>query len=223
MSAPEIELRCIELEKKYLSKTIFRGINLILSNSSSLSITGKNGSGKSTLLKIISHLIRQSGGKIEIKINGKLIEKENIFKYTGMLAPYINLYDELTASENLHFFCKLKSTSSNNISEKEIKERINFLLEKVNLYKRRNDLIRDFSSGMKQRVKLAFAVINEPPLLLLDEPRTNLDTEGIDVVYEYADLQKKNGILIVATNEPQDTSLCEQTINIENYKKILTS
>ncbi len=71
---------------------------------------------------------------------------------------------------------------------------------------------------MKQRVKLAFAVINSPRLLLMDEPRTNLDTEGVDLVYGVAEEQKKNGILIIATNEPEDTSLCGRVVSIEDYK-----
>ncbi len=92
------------------------------------------------------------------------------------------------------------------------------LLEKVGLYKRRNDLIRNYSSGMKQRLKLAFAVLNKPQLLLMDEPRTNLDEEGISVVYKIAEEQKERGILILATNESEDTSICKTGLNIEDYK-----
>jgi ABC-type multidrug transport system ATPase subunit len=72
---------------------------------------------------------------------------------------------------------------------------------------------------MKQRVKLAFAIINDPKILLMDEPRTNLDVEGIDLVYKVAEEQVKNGVLILATNEPEDTSLCRNIISVEEYKK----
>jgi ABC-type multidrug transport system ATPase subunit len=132
-----------------------------------------------------------------------------------MLAPYINLYDELTALENLEFFFDLKCKKNSGISRKEyLKE----LLNRVNLYQRRNDQVKNFSSGMKQRMKLAFAVINNPPVLIMDEPRTNLDTEGISLVYSTAEEKKKDGILIIATNEPEDTKLCDTKISIEDYK-----
>ena len=71
---------------------------------------------------------------------------------------------------------------------------------------------------MKQRLKLAFAILNDPMILLMDEPRTNLDEEGVKVVYDIAEKQKENGILIIATNEHDDTKLCDESINIENYK-----
>ena len=216
---PGINLECKNLEKNYLGKTVFKNINLNLNSGDSLVITGKNGSGKSTLVKIISHLIKQSKGEINLTVENNKIEKENFYKYTGMLAPYINLYDELTAYENLSFFYKLKSDTSKEISKKELSELIDVHLEMVNLFKRKNDLVKNYSSGMKQRVKLAFAVINKPPLLILDEPRTNLDNEGIDIVYKSAEEHIKRGILIVATNEKEDFRLGKEIINLENFKK----
>jgi heme exporter protein A len=213
----KIELSCENLEKSFSHKLIFKKLTLKLTNSSSLVITGRNGTGKSTLIKILANLIRESNGKKWIKVNDKLIDRDLQFSNIGLLAPYLNLYDELTGYENLEFFLKLKLNHNKNI-KKNTKEKIINLLEKVNLYKRRNDLINNYSSGMKQRLKIAFAILNNPLLLLMDEPRTNLDKEGIDIVYEIADNQKKNGILIIATNENEDTKLCSDSINIEDYK-----
>lgn len=208
-----INLQCKDLTKRYNGKIIFQNVNIELTERTSLVINGRNGSGKSTLLKIISHLIRFDTGEIELKINDEIIKRERYYTKIGFLSPYINLYDELTGFENIDFFYDLK------IEKKENKEEeIKYLLEKVGLYKRRNDLVRNYSSGMKQRLKLAFAFLNNPPLLLMDEPRTNLDEEGISVVYKIAEEQKEKGILILATNEKEDNELCETRLNIEDYK-----
>jgi heme exporter protein A len=212
----KIELSCESLGKKYTDKLIFKDLPLKLTNKSSLVITGKNGSGKSTLIKILANVIKESKGSYKIVVNNKEILRENFFCITGLLSPYLNLYDELTGYENLEFFYSLKSKE--NINKSALEEKIKFILEEVNLYQRRNDYLKNYSSGMKQRLKLAFAVINEPLLLLLDEPRTNLDNEGIEIVYKFADKQKENGILVIATNETEDTRLCEEKINIEDYK-----
>ena len=211
-----VSLKCSSLEKSFLNKVIFKNVTLDFKEGDSIAITGRNGSGKSTLLKVLANLIRPNKGKVEIFDNGKEVIPDKVHMYLGMIAPYINLYDELTAYENLEFFFDLKCKSETNADKKE---KIKFLLDKIDLYSRRNDEVKNYSSGMKQRVKLAFAIINDPKILLLDEPRTNLDVEGIDLVYKVAEEQIKNGILILATNEPEDTSLCQRIISIEDYKK----
>jgi heme exporter protein A len=206
------EFECENIEKKFINRLIFRGVNISLKTGSALAVTGRNGSGKSTLVKIFANLINETSGKISFKIGGKELQREKFYRHTGFVAPYLNLYDELTAYENLEFFFKLKS----NFSHPE--EIINPLLEKVNLHKRKNDEVKSFSSGMKQRLKFAFAVINKPDLLILDEPGTNLDDEGKRLAYSIAEEHKDIGILIVATNDKEDTALCNIRINIEDFK-----
>jgi len=213
----KIELGCENLEKSFSNKFIFKKLSFKLTNSSSLIITGRNGTGKSTLIKILSNLIKETNGKKWMKLNGKYVERDKQFFNIGLLAPYINLYDELTSYENLEFFYKLKI---NRHKKKDVEEKIKQLLEKVNLYKRRNDFVKNYSSGMKQRLKIAFAILHDPLILLMDEPRTNLDKDGIEIVYAITEKQKKNGILIIATNENEDTKLCDEKINIEDYKGI---
>jgi heme exporter protein A len=213
----KIELACENLEMSFSNKLIFKKLSFKLTNSSSLIITGRNGTGKSTLIKILSNLIKETNGKKWMKLNGEYVERDKQFFNIGLLAPYINLYDELTSYENLEFFYKLKI---NRHKEKGIEEKIKQLLEKVNLYKKRNDLVKNYSSGMKQRLKIAFAILSDPLILLMDEPGTNLDKDGIGIIYNIAEKQKKNGILIIATNENEDTKLCDKRINIEDYKGI---
>ncbi|MCU0371730.1 MAG: ABC transporter ATP-binding protein [Ignavibacteria bacterium] len=210
-----ISLKCENLEKSFLNKVVFRDVSFELLNGSSIAVTGRNGSGKSTLLKVIANLLIPNKGKVILTNNDGKVVPEKFHFHVGMIAPYINLYDELTALENLEFFFDLKCGKGGSISRKEyLKE----LLNRVNLYQRRNDQVKNFSSGMKQRLKLAFAIINDPPVLIMDEPRTNLDTEGISLVYSTAEKKKKDGILIIATNEPEDTKLCDTKISIEDYK-----
>lgn len=210
-----VSLKCENLEKRFLSKIIFSGVNFTLNTGSSIAVTGRNGSGKSTLLKIIANLIKQNKGKIILTVSGKDITDEKRYEHLGMIAPYINLYDELTAFENLEFFYGLKCEDK---GAKYKLDYISALFEKINLYNRRNDLVKNYSSGMKQRLKLGFAILNEPLVLLMDEPRTNLDREGIDLVYSVAEAQKSRGILIIATNESEDTRLCSETLNVESHK-----
>lgn len=208
----QVTFGCENIEKKFVNRLIFRGVNISLESGSSIAVTGRNGSGKSTLVKILSNLLKETSGKISLNINGREIQREKYYLHTGFVAPYLNLYDELTALENLRFFSGLKMCG------KDYDGYINDLLEKVNLYKRRNDAVKSYSSGMKQRLKYAFAVLNNPELLILDEPRSNLDNEGIKLAYEIAEKQKEKGILILATNDREDTELCSSVLNIENYK-----
>lgn len=208
-----VEIICDNLSKTFSGKSVFKNLSFKISNTQSLSITGGNGSGKSTLIKIIANLISSSKGKISILENKTEVPVNNWFQKIGFVSPYLNLYDELTGFENLDFFYKLKSISNVSADKK-----LHSILKKVNLYEKRNEYLKNYSSGMKQRLKIAFAVMNEPDILLMDEPRTNLDKSGIGVVYDISEEQKERGILIIATNEEEDIKLCGNTLNIENYK-----
>lgn len=208
-----IEISCQNISKNFSGKTVFKNLNLNITSGSSLIITGGNGSGKSTLIKILSNLMRPSSGEITISEDSSEIPKENWFMKTGLISPYLNLYDELTGFENLDFFFKLKSEDLSNIDEK-----INSLLNEVSLYDKRNEYYKNYSSGMKQRLKIAFSIINNPEILLMDEPRSNLDKAGVEIVKKFALNQKKYGILIIATNDDEDKQLCDESINIEDFK-----
>lgn len=209
-------LICTNLTKYYSHRLIFGNLTLTLNENSSVGIVGKNGSGKSTLIKVISGIISPSKGDMALEIDSKSIPKEVFFKHIGLMSPYLNLYDELSGYENLEFFMNIKCPDK---PANERDEKINFLLESVGLFKRKKDLYKNYSSGMKQRLKLAFALLNDPLLLLLDEPCANLDKEGIEVVYRFAQEQRKKGMLMVATNEESDLQLCDSLINIEDFKK----
>jgi len=200
------------LSKAYNRREIFSNVNFQLKENDSLAITGRNGAGKSTLIKIIANIISQTKGEISISDKEKEIPKSKIFSIVGFVAPYLQLYDEFTALENMRIIKNIRNVL---ISEKNILE----LLNKVGLYKNRNDFVRTFSSGMKQRLKYACALLHDPPLLLLDEPNSNLDEEGVKMVWEIIEEQKAKGILVVATNEIEDSKLCTKIINLNKQEE----
>ncbi|CUS80268.1 heme exporter protein A [Candidatus Kryptonium thompsonii] len=208
-----MEFRLIgkDIRKSFGRLLVFDSINFELINGSSLAIAGKNGSGKSTLVKIIAGLLSPSSGEVIYQVDGREIDKLDWFKFVGFVAPYLQLYDEFTGYENLEILAKIRGLKS---YEAKIKN----VLERVNLYSRRDDLVRGYSSGMKQRLKYACALLHEPIVLILDEPTSNLDSEGVEMVWAIAEEQKKNGILIVATNEPEELKMCDEVINLDELK-----
>ena len=203
----KISLHANKLTKNFNRKAIFKNVSFDFSFGNSIAITGRNGSGKSTLIKIIANVLNPTSGTLDIKDDSVIVKKDDYYKYTGFVSPYLNLYDEFTGYENLEITSRIRGDSAENI---------NSVLQMVGLYERRNDLLRIYSSGMKQRLKLAFAVLHKPVILLLDEPTSNLDKDGISIVTSIANAQKDNGILIIATNDEYEKSLCTEEININS-------
>jgi heme exporter protein A len=197
------------IAKTFNNRKIFCEISFSLKEQDSIAITGRNGSGKSTLLKILAGVLTPTRGTTELKIDGKIIKPEDYFNQLGLVSPYLQLYDEFTGWENLDFFRRVRNI---NVEDKYLDE----LLYRFNIWERRNDYVRTYSSGMKQRLKYAFALIHKPPILLLDEPTSNLDAEGISTVYDTMEEHKRDGILIVATNDSEDIKHCGQVIDLNN-------
>ncbi|MEW6702213.1 MAG: ABC transporter ATP-binding protein, partial [Bacteroidota bacterium] len=175
-------------------RLIFDEINFSFSSGNIYGISGPNGSGKSTLVKIISDLISPTRGKVIHKFLGKVVEYERLHNHLGFVSPYLFLYDEFTAEENLIHFANIRGIKFN-------KDRSDFLLKELNLFDRKNDLTRGFSSGMKQRLKFICALLHNPQLIILDEPTSNLDSSGKEIIYELIKIEAKNNLVIVASNE----------------------
>ncbi|MCK4655733.1 MAG: ABC transporter ATP-binding protein, partial [candidate division Zixibacteria bacterium] len=166
-----------------------------------------NGSGKSTLLKIIAGLLAPSSGSITLSIDGQEAAAEIRHRSVRLVSPEMNLYDELTGSENLRF---LSSVSGVPVS----RDKIDTILNSVGLGERGNDFFGESSSGMKQRLKLASALMSDPPLLLLDEPSSNLDDDGREFVYRVMEEQKSRGILVYATNEQDEQRFGDRIVRL---------
>jgi heme exporter protein A len=205
-----------KLVKYFGRRLIFNNLDLEFSSGNIYGVSGPNGSGKSTFVKIISDLISPTRGKVQHYLNNKQIVSENIHAHLGFVSPYLFLYDELTAEENINHFAKIRGI--NNYHEYSDQ-----LFNDFGLFERKGDLVKGYSSGMKQRLKFIFALFHSPLLLIFDEPTSNLDNSGKDIVYKKIAEAGKNCLVIVASNEENDLSLCRNIIDLEKYKMINTT
>jgi len=206
----DLFLEARDLKKSFGGRSIFFDINFKLLTGRGMGIVGKNGAGKSTLAKIIASLLAPTEGEITLEVNGKRLAQERRYECIGFVAPYLQLYEEFSAWENLIFFRKIRGLSISNGN-------LLHLLKRVGLPSWESYAVRTLSSGMKQRLKYASALLHQPPILILDEPSSNLDAEGVDIVSEIMREQIKNGILIVATNDKKDLRFCNQIIDLDIY------
>ncbi len=200
------------LGKRYGRRVLFRKLSFALEGGRALAVTGANGAGKSTLLKILAGVLRPTKGVVALHRNGQVLPDEAHPLQTGLVAPYLNVYDGFTARENLAFLAQARRLS-------QAVDRIETALAQVDLTPRADDLVGTYSSGMKQRVKYAAALLAEPPLLLLDEPTANLDAAGLAMVERIMAHQQETGqLLIVATNVAAEAAKCDDVIRIEDYR-----
>jgi len=207
----DYKLTLENLVKYFGRRLVFSEINNVFTSGNAYGISGPNGSGKSTLVKIVANIISPTRGKVIHQLNDDIIIPEKLHDYIGFVAPYLFLYDEFTAEENLFHFSNIRGI-------KYDKERADYLLSKLNLFDRKDDIVRGYSSGMKQRLKFIFTLLHRPRCIILDEPTSNLDNDGKDRVYELIREEAKSNLVIIASNEESDLKLCKETINIENYK-----
>jgi heme exporter protein A len=196
------------LRKDFNRKNVFSDISFEIRTGQSIAITGRNGSGKSTLVKILSGVLSATSGNVILECGGRVIPADERYRYIGFVSPYLQLYDEFSALENLTLCASLRGRPYNGSYGDE-------LLGLVNLTSRKNDIVRTYSSGMKQRLKYAFALLHQPQILILDEPAANLDTEGIGMLRKVMGMQCEKGMLIIATNDSDDVRYVDRTISVE--------
>ncbi len=199
------------LSKAFVRKQyIFKNISLNFTNKDVVAITGSNGSGKSTLIKVLLGVLSYNSGTINITKNEQKADFHNIKDDLSLVSPYLNLYEEFTPIEHYKISADLRGIKFDIT-------KLNNDLNLFNLYKHRNSQIRNFSSGMKQRMKFVLALQNSPTLLFLDEPTSNLDNEGIEIVNKVINNHAENkGIVVIATNEEREKSLCNKSYNVSN-------
>ena len=205
----QIELN--NIGKRFRYEWIFKNITHSFESGKSYALLGPNGSGKSTLMKILSGHLTPSDGQITFLHNGKKIDGDDVYQLISYSAPYIDVIEEMTLTEMIAFHSKFKPLRKALI--------INDLIRILNFKNAADKEIRFFSSGMKQRLKLALSICSDTPILLLDEPTTNLDAQGVawyqDLMQQFSD---KNRLVIVASNIEHDYDFCEEKLNILDYK-----
>lgn len=198
------------LGKRFNKEWVFRNLDYQFEAGKHYAITGPNGSGKSTLLQIISGSAVLNEGNINYIENQKSVDPEKIFRKISFAAPYLDLVEEMSLTEFFSFHQSMKGW----LTSLDSKEIINL----SSLENAAHKQIRYYSSGMKQRVKLAQSIFSNVPVVLLDEPLTNLDAEGVSMYYELIEKYCKNRLVIVSSNDSKEYSFCNEIIDIRNYK-----
>ncbi len=206
-----MKINCIKSGKRFNRDWIFRNFTYEFIDNGHYAITGPNGSGKSTLLQVIAGSIVSSEGTISYSsgIAPQIIADE-AFKYISIAAPYLEVIEEMTFVELLHFHRIFKPFLPD--------VKVNDIIAIVGLETAAHKQIRFYSSGMKQRVKLAQAIFSNTPCLLLDEPCTNLDNTGINLYHQLIEHYCKNRLVIVSSNDVQEYSFCDKGVNILEFK-----
>ena len=207
-----MQIQVSAASKRFNKEWIFSNLNFSFTTGQHYALIGNNGSGKSTLLQIIAGYIGLTKGEIHwTNTAGDAIDSANVFRHISIAAPYLELVEEFTALEQIAFHQQFKPLQ-NGLSPIE-------LLEKIGLSNTANKQIRNFSSGMKQRLKLALAIFDQARILLLDEPCSNLDQEGIQTYHQLMQVYAMHKLIIVASNDPQEYKFCSQQVSLSDFKK----
>ena len=203
-----IEIQLEDLNRSFGDRKVLNGITASLASGDRLLVRGPNGSGKSTLLRILAGLLASTGGRVRWLENGEERDQAWRRRATGYLAPDLVLYEEFSPLENLDFFARVRGLPVDH-------RRDGGLLERLGLQGRLDDPLGTFSTGMRQRAKLAFALQAAPRILLLDEPGSNLDDAGRALVARtVGEFGDGEGIVIVATNDPAEFALGNRTLEL---------
>ncbi len=198
------------LGKRFNREWIFRNLTYTFRSGNTYIITGPNGSGKSTLMQVLWGQIPQSTGTITFRQNEQTLAQEDVFKQVSLAAPYQDLIEEFTLTEHLRFhFTMRKPVGGLTLDD---------IIDKLYLAPHRDKPIANFSSGMKQRVKLGLAFFTEAPVLFLDEPGTNLDEQAFDWYHERLREQAARRLIFVASNQKNEYPPNAEIISLVSYK-----
>jgi ABC-type multidrug transport system ATPase subunit len=213
MTTTNLSITVNNAGKKYGTDWIFRNLDLEIKPFDKVAILGLNGSGKSTLLQALSGYLTLNEGNLFYSLNGQTIDSEFMFQYCSYASPYVELIEDFTLSE-LIAHAQIYKPFINGLSVKNV-------IELSGLSEHQHKFIHQFSSGMKQRLKLTLAILAEAPILLLDEPTSNLDVQVINwfqiLIQNYA----QNKLVIVCSNSiKEEYHFCTKTILMEDYKPI---
>lgn len=196
--------------RRFNREWIFRDINYEFESGSSYAILGANGAGKSTLLQVISGSLSSSEGTISYLNEENKLDPDNIFEHLSLAAPYLELIEEFSLTEHIDFHFRFKKYRAGMDRDG--------LIGLLGLKNAEFKAIKYFSSGMKQRVKLALAFCSDTGILLLDEPASNLDQQGLEWYLSLVGQFSSERLLIICSNQEQEYSFCRHQINVADYK-----
>ena len=202
-----MEVRIDQLGKRYQHGWVFKDLSYIFKSDNIYGVAGRNGSGKSTFLKIISGLLSPSKGRIEYLIDGRLELRENIYSKVNIAAPYTDLIEELDLREMIRFHTKFKRAP--------VLTTAGQWLEMLELSNASSRPLLQFSSGMKQRVKLGLALYSSGDILLLDEPTSNLDDAAKAWFFTHLAKLRKDKLILIASNEAEDFKYCAEILRLD--------
>ncbi|WP_317898841.1 ABC transporter ATP-binding protein [Aurantibacillus circumpalustris] len=206
-----LSISLYNLGKKFNREWIFRGLNFEIQHNQKLLVLGGNGSGKSTLLQVVSGFLTPNEGEVSISVDEKKIDPEKTKNIISFASPYLQLIEDFTLVEMIEH-TKVFKPFVNNLSNEEI-------IEIIQLQNAKHKFIKQFSSGMKQRLKLGLAILADSPLLLLDEPVSNLDKNAIAWYKELISRYTNNRTVIVCSNAIADEHFfCDSELNVTDYK-----
>lgn len=196
--------------KRFLNSWIFRDISLELKSGVTYALIGHNGSGKSTLLQILAGYLSPSEGEVIFEHQGNKVKRDDIHKFLSFCSPYTELIEELTLEEHLDFHQKFRPF----VDDLDV----NAVMEIMELEREWDKAVRFFSSGMKQRLKLALSILSQSGFILLDEPSTNLDQASTQWFLNLLEEYRGDRIIVIASNVEADLQLCTDRISVEQYK-----
>ncbi len=200
-----MEILVQNLSKKFRQEFVIRQFNYTFLSGNSYAITGPNGSGKSTLLQLIAQFTLPNTGTVEMFG----VDPEFVYSQLTYAAPYVELIEEYTLSEHLEILLK------NNYLPASIT--LDILEDFIDLQPGKFKLIKNYSSGMRQKIKLGFALLSDRPVLLLDEPTTNFDEQAKNWFFNRLE-QQRHKLIIIASNEAREIEFCQEKIAIQDFK-----
>lgn len=196
--------------RKFNRDWIFQGIDYEFHTEQRYAVLGPNGSGKSTLLRVLASSLSPSAGRITYQKDNQTLLADTMYMHISIAAPYMELIEEFTLMEHIRFHFRHKKYLAG-VDE-------NVFIEKLGLGKSLQKQIRHFSSGMKQRVKLAFACYADTPVLLLDEPTTNLDEDAVVWYDRLVRETSPHRLLVVCSNREKEYAYCQHQLNVLDFK-----
>ncbi len=206
-----MEIVAEQVGKKYRKEWIFRRVNLTLTAGTSYTFVGPNGSGKSTLLQLLAGNLPATEGQLIYSHKDKVIEPDAWFQQVSIAAPYLELVEELTLDELLTFHQTFKPFKTGLTSD--------VVTERLLLGKARHKEIKYFSSGMKQRVKLGLAFFSQSPIVILDEPTSNLDRQGMNWYQQEVRQLAPDQLLLIGSNQPNEYDFCPNVLDVMQWKQ----